>query len=108
MGQLKKTARSRTYLVEYTYDSQGRMQTMKTWQSVSGGTYALTTWNCDGARGWLAAKDNADATTGNAGTVGNDYLYSDAGRLRTNQLARIVSGPTFPFRFAGRLPLIHR
>ena len=65
------------------------MQTMKTWQSASGGTSALTTWNYDGARGWLAVKDYADATTGNAGTTGNDYLYSDAGRLVINQLARI-------------------
>ena len=81
---------------------------MKTGQSASGGISAISSWNYDGSRGWLAAKDYADATTGNAGTVGNDYLYSDAGRLRTNQLARIVSGPTFPFRFAGRLPLIHR
>jgi hypothetical protein len=70
------------------------MKTMKTWQSVSGNTYAITTWNYDGARGWLASKDYADASTGNAGTVGNDYLYSDAGRLRTNQLARVVSGST--------------
>ena len=30
---------------------------METWQSVSGGTAALTTWNYDGSRGWLAAKD---------------------------------------------------
>ena len=93
-GQLKKTSGSRTYPVEYTYDAQGRMDSMKTWQSVSGNTYAITKWNYDAQRGWLASKDYADATTGNAGTVGNDYLYSDAGRLRTNQLARIVSGST--------------
>jgi RHS repeat-associated protein len=94
-GQLKKTSGSRTYPVEYTYDSQGRMKTMKTWQSFSGNSgTAITTWNYDANRGWLASKDYADATTGNAGTVGNDYLYSDAGRLRTNQLARIVSGST--------------
>jgi hypothetical protein len=31
-----------------TYDSQGRMKTMQPWQSVSGGTYAITTWNYDG------------------------------------------------------------
>ena len=31
-GELKKTSGSRTYPVEYTYDSQGRMKTMKTWK----------------------------------------------------------------------------
>jgi hypothetical protein len=51
------------------------MKTIKTWQSVSGGTYALSAWNYGGSRGWLAAKDYADVTTGNAGTVGNDYLH---------------------------------
>jgi hypothetical protein len=61
-GHLQKTSGSRTYPVEYTHDSQGWMQTMKTWQSVSGGTYAITTWNYDGARGWLAAKDCARST----------------------------------------------
>lgn len=36
---------------------------------LSGGTHAITTWNYDGARGWLTSKDYADASTGNVGTT---------------------------------------
>ena len=57
------------------YYSQGRMKTMKTWQSFSGNSgTAITTWNYDAYRGWLASKDYADASTGAAGTTGNDYI----------------------------------
>ncbi len=66
---------------------------MKTWQGIAGNSGpTLTTWNYDGARGWLAAKDYSDATSG------QDYLYSDAGRMRTNQPAQSVSGSTRPQR----------
>jgi hypothetical protein len=45
-GLLKKTSGSRTYPVEYTYHSQGRMKTMKTWKNFSGNSgAATTTWN---------------------------------------------------------------
>ena len=39
-GLLKKTYGSRTYPVEYTYDPQGRIKTMKTWQNFTLGTSA--------------------------------------------------------------------
>ena len=39
--------RTRTYPVEYTYDAQGRMRTMKTWQDFG---------NCSGAFGWPRQK----------------------------------------------------
>ena len=38
-GQLKKTYGSHTYPIEYTYDSQGRMQTMKTGRACRGPQY---------------------------------------------------------------------
>ncbi|MBI2927472.1 MAG: hypothetical protein HYY24_17390 [Verrucomicrobia bacterium] len=64
-GLLKKTSGSRTYPVEYTYDPQARMQTMKTWQNFAGGSgTAITTWNYDAYRGWLNSKDYADPPTG--------------------------------------------
>jgi hypothetical protein len=68
----------------------------KTCQSVIGNTYAITTWNYDGALGlgWLASNGYADATTGNAGAMGSGYCCTDAGRLRANQLVRVVSGST--------------
>jgi hypothetical protein len=51
-GLLKKAYGSRTYPVEYTYDTQGRMKTMKTWQDFAGNSdIATTTWHCDPYRG---------------------------------------------------------
>ena len=51
-GEHKTTYGSRAYPVEYTYDAQGRMLTMKTWKSfaANSGT-AITTWNYDSQRG---------------------------------------------------------
>jgi hypothetical protein len=64
-GLLQKTWGSRIYPVEYTYDAQGRMRTMKTWQSFAGNAGTATTrWNYDGYRGWLASKDYPDPSTG--------------------------------------------
>jgi YD repeat-containing protein len=81
-GLLKKTYGSRTYAVEYTYDAQGRMQTMKTWQDFAEneGT-ATTTWNYNSYRGWL---DNKRYTDG----LGPDYTYTSAGRLKSRAWAR--------------------
>jgi RHS repeat-associated protein len=94
-GALKKTSGSRTYPVEYTYDTQGRMKTLKTWQNFSGNSgTAITTWSYDPYRGWLVAKDYANASTGAAGTVGTDYTYTDGGRLRTRTWARTYNGST--------------
>jgi RHS repeat-associated protein len=89
-GLLQRTFGSRTYPVEYSYDSQGRMKTMKTWQSFNGGagTPAVTTWNYDPYRGWLVSKDYANPTTGAAGTDGPTYTYSDGGRLASRTWAR--------------------
>src|SRR5207244_658440 len=44
-GLLKKTYGSRTYPVEYNYDAQGRVLTMKTWKNFASGSPDVTTWN---------------------------------------------------------------
>jgi RHS repeat-associated protein len=98
-GLRKKAWGSRTYPVEYTYDYAGRMKTMKTWQNfaANSGT-ALTTWNYDSGRGWLANKRYAD-------NYGPDYTYTDAGRLATRVWARSVGGnrltTTYSYNHAG-------
>ena len=63
-GLVKKIHGDRTYPVEYTYDSQGRMKTMTTWKNHSGDTgKATTTWNYDPYRGWLTSKAPPTTTT---------------------------------------------
>lgn len=90
-GLLKKTWGSRTYPVEYTYDAQGRMLTMKTWQNYAGTSgAATTTWKYHSRRGWLYAKRYADPATGTetANSVGPDYKYTKGGRLFQHFWAR--------------------
>ena len=76
-GLLKKTYGTRTYPVEYTYDAQGRMATMKTWQDFVGNSgTATTTWYYNQYRGWLEKKvyqGETDTTL--------DYEYLASGRL---------------------------
>jgi len=93
-GLLEKTSGSRTYPVEYSYDDQGRMRTMKTWQDLkeNSGT-ATTTWSYDAYRGWLKSKDYPNAGDGTAGTLGPDYTYTGGGRLKTRTWARPQAGP---------------
>jgi hypothetical protein len=51
-GLPRKTWGSRTYPVEYTYDSAGRKKTMTTWQdAASRSGAAVTTWNYNPQRG---------------------------------------------------------
>lgn len=81
-GLLKKTSGSRTYPVEYSYDSQARLKTMKTWTNFSSGSgLATTTWNYDAYRGFLLNKRFNDNS-------GPDYAYTPAGRLWTRRWAR--------------------
>ena len=48
--------------MEYTYDAQGRMATMKTWTNavLNPTAYATTTWNYDSQLGWLDNKRYAE------------------------------------------------
>ena len=81
-GLLQKTLGSRTYHQEYTYDSQGRVTTLSTWQNYASSIgNAVTTWNYDPARGWLVSKLYADGS-------GPSYTYWPSGRLKTRTWAR--------------------
>lgn len=84
-GELKKTFGSRTYPVEYTYDSQGRMKTMKTWKDFAGNSGTATnTWNYDGYRGFLTNKVYPDG-------IGPSYTYTAGGKLKTRKWARNIT-----------------
>jgi YD repeat-containing protein len=81
-GLRQETYGSRTYPVAYTYDYAGRMKTMTTYTNfASSAGAAVTTWNYDGYRGWLASKAYADGQ-------GPAYTYTAAGRLRSRLWAR--------------------
>ncbi len=99
-GQLKKTYGSRAYPVEYTFDAQGRMKTMTSWQDFSGdsGT-ATTTWHYDTQRGWLTNKSYADG-------LGATYTNTPAGRLKWRQWARGVT-TTYGYSPEGELAAVN-
>src|SRR5690606_28618849 len=81
-GLVKRVSGARQYPVEYSYDPQGRVKTLTTWQDFSGETgEAVTTWNYSATRGWLDNKRYDDDT-------GPDYTYTAAGRLLTREWAR--------------------
>ncbi|MBI2927423.1 MAG: RHS repeat-associated core domain-containing protein [Verrucomicrobia bacterium] len=97
-GLLKKTSGSRTYPVEYTYDPQGRMKTMKTWTNFVAGTGAATTlWTNDVYRGWLEKK----VYQGETDTT-KDYEYTAAGRLWKRHWERGIT-TTYAYNNAGDL-----
>jgi RHS repeat-associated protein len=84
-GELKKTYGSRIYPVEYTYDAQGRMLTMKTWKDFAGNTGTATnTWKYDGYRGFLTNKVYPDG-------IGPSYTYTAGGKLKTRKWARGIT-----------------
>lgn len=95
-GLLKKTYGSRTYPVQYTYDSQGRLQTMTTWQDFTGGAgTAVTTWNYDTNHGWLSSVKFNDNN-------GPSYQYYPSGRLQTRTWKRGVTA-TYGYNTSGSL-----
>jgi len=109
-GLLKRTSGSGIYPVEYTYDAQGRIRTMKTWQSVSTDSgIAITRWNYDLYRGWLKSKDYPDATTGvppaQEGSSGPVYGYTQGGRLAARIWKRGVT-TSYIYNNAGDLQKI--
>ena len=98
-GTRKKSYGSRQYPVAFTYDGQGRKLTMKTLTNFQANTgAAVTTWNLDSQRGWVASK--RDATN-----LGCDYTYTPSGRLLTRTWAR--GNPristTYSYNTAGEL-----
>ena len=99
---LQETFGSRTYPVAYTYDA-GRMKTMTTWTNFAASAgAAVTTWNYDGYRGFLANKAYADGK-------GPSYTYTAAGRLAA-PWARMVGGQplvtTYGYDAAGDLQTV--
>ncbi len=99
-GELRRTSGAREYPVEYAYDAQGRMTTMKTWQEFNGGsgTPTVTSWTNDTQRGWMIRKRYAD-------DKGPDYAYTPAGRLYQRTWARGVM-TTYTTNAAGEIAAI--
>lgn len=100
-GQVRRTWGSRQYPVEYTYTSQGRLDTLTTWQDFSNPTTAtVTQWTYDPFRGWLTSKEIADS--GELVT----WQYTPAGRLeqRTNGRGIVAS---FQYTDGGDLEVIN-
>ncbi|MDI1248810.1 MAG: type IV secretion protein Rhs [Lacunisphaera sp.] len=97
-GQVKRTWGSRTYPVEYTCDSQGRVKTMTTWKDFANATgAAVTTWNYTPTRGFLLNKRYQDNT-------GPAYTYKPSGRLLTRVWARTPTiTTTYGYNAAGDL-----
>ena len=85
-GEVATTYGARSYPVEHTYDSHGRMKTLKTWQNKTAGTgAAVTTWTYDIYRGWLTAKKYEGRTTS------VEYEYTLGGRLKLRRWERNAS-----------------
>lgn len=108
-GQLRRTWGARTYPQAYTYDAQGRLLTLTTWQDFAGEDgVATTTWHYHPLRGWLVGKDYPDAQTGQpAPNSGPTYTHTPAGRVATRTWARTVGGSplvtTYGYNDAGDL-----
>jgi RHS repeat-associated protein len=91
-GLLKKSFGSRTYPVEYSYDAQGKMKTMKTWQNFAGNTGTnTTTWVYNNERGWMTNKVYSDGN-------GPRYTFTAGGRLKTRVWARGIT-TTYKYGF---------
>lgn len=95
---VKRTWGTRTYPVEYTYDPQGRVKTLTTWQNFAGDSgKAVTTWNYDAQRGFLLNKHYDDNT-------GPSYTYQASGRLHTRTWVRTPTiTTTYGYNPAGDL-----
>jgi RHS repeat-associated protein len=98
-GAIKASYGARTYPVEYTYDAQGRMKTMTTYQNYAKRQgAAVTTWNYDPKRGFLQSKRYADGQ-------GPEYEYYASGKIKNRKWARgIVT--TYGYTAAGELETI--
>ena len=80
-GELSGQNGARTYPVTYTYDGQGRMETLSTYRNGLSGSADVTTWQYDSQRGWLTAKAFADGNS-------NSYEYLQNGLLKKRVWAR--------------------
>lgn len=94
-GEIYRQWGDATLPVEYSYDSYGRKQTMKSFRGGTGwtgstwpsdpGTSDTTTWNYQTATGLLSSKLDADGK-------GVSFTYNAAGEIKTRVWARYLSG----------------
>ena len=89
-GSVKHVWGSRAYPEYRTYDRQGRLKTLTTWQSYNSASHsgtggAVTTWNYHAQRGWLENKRDAS-------NHGAAYTYTAAARPLTRTWARTATG----------------
>ena len=82
-GELRAQAGARTYPVRYTYDAQGRLDTLATFRAGTNAPPDLTRWSYDERRGWLTAKTYADGSA-------QRHEYRTDGRLTRRLWARGV------------------
>lgn len=81
-GAVRRVTGARTFPTEYSYDGQGRIKTLTTWQNFAGDSgRAVTTWIYDAARGWPVEKRYADST-------GPRFSFKPSGRLLTRTWTR--------------------
>jgi YD repeat-containing protein len=93
-GEVEAEWGGQTYPTFRTYDSLGRLSTLRTKPALdtndiptnSGGS--VTTWLYSPTRGWLVEKNYHGET--DAGTTDADYTYTPAGRLKTRTWERGV------------------
>lgn len=98
-GELYQSYGSQSYPTEYSYDAQGRLKTLKTWQNFAGNSgTATTTWSYDQYRGFPTGKTYQ-------GGVGHTYSYTTAGRPSVRTWARGVT-TTYGYDNAGALSSI--
>ncbi len=97
-GAVRRVSGARAYPVEYTYDPQGRVKTLTTWQNFAANTgRSVTTWNYDPARGWPTEKRYSDNT-------GPRFIYSASGRPLSRTWARGAAlTTTYGYNAAGDL-----
>jgi RHS repeat-associated protein len=80
-GEIKKTYGTRTYPVQYIYDTLGRLRTNTTWQDFAANTGAASTvWNYDGTNGLLTSKKYHDNT-------GPTYTYVTSAILNRHKVS---------------------
>jgi RHS repeat-associated protein len=98
-GLAKRSWGSRTYPVEYTYDAQGRMTNMMTWQNFAADSgKSNTRWIYDQYQGFLTAKRYNDGQ-------GPTYTNTPSGRVWKRVWARGVT-TTYTYNAAGQVTFV--
>ena len=96
-GLVKASWGDQTYARFYSHNAQGRINELRTYQSLAHGTEptvdtpgaAVTSWTYDPQRGWLTEK-NFDGESNNGPGGAADYTYTLSGHLATRTWERGV------------------